>query len=86
MANGNGWVRPVLIGVAIFVLGSVIIGSGTTTIANTVARRGIEVQLNTNTKEIVKQEAAVAKIPVMAEQIKDVKEDVTEVLRILRKK
>ena len=86
MANGNGWVRPVLIGVAIFVLGSVIIGSGTTTIANTVARRGIEVQLDTNTKEIVKQEAAVAKIPVMAEQIKDVKEDVTEVLRILRKK
>ena len=86
MANGNGWVRPVLIGVAIFVLGSVIVGSTSTTIANTVARRGIEVQLSTNTKEIVKQEAAVAKIPVMAEQIKDVKKDVTEVLRILRKK
>ena len=47
MANGNGWVKPVLIGVAIFVLGAAIVGSGRNTIANTVDNAKQQVQVDT---------------------------------------
>ena len=83
--NGNGWVKPVLIGVAIFVLGAVIVGSGTTTIANTVARAGMEVQVNELKADVDEQKANVAKIPVMDERIKDIKEDVGKILNVLEK-
>lgn len=84
MVNGNGWIKY-LIGVAILVTGAVIIGSGTTTIANTVGQKVLEVQVSTNTGEIKEQKDAVSKIPVMAVQISEIKEDVGKILDKLDK-
>ena len=85
MANGSGWAKPILIGVAIFVLGAVIVGSGTATIANTVARSGMEVQVSTLKDTVDEQKTNVAKIPVMAEQISDIIGDVGKILEKLDK-
>ncbi len=85
MANGNGWVKPVLIGVAVLVLASAVIGSTTNTIANSIGRRGLEVEVQAIKEDIDEQNDAVKKIPVMASQIKDIKADVGKILEELRK-
>ncbi len=83
--TGNGWVKPVIVGIAIFVLGAVIIGSGTSTIANTVGRNVLQVELQAVKERVDEQRASVAKIPVMDERIKDIKEDVGKILEALNK-
>ncbi len=85
MANGNGWVKPVLVGVAVFVLGAAIVGSTSNTIANSIGRRGLEVEVHAIKEDVDEQKAAVRSIPVMASQIEDIKEDVGKILEELRK-
>jgi Tfp pilus assembly protein PilO len=77
MANGNGYVRPILIGVAILVIGAAVIGSATTT----VNQRELVVTVATLKEDVDEQKVNVAKIPVMNERIKDIKEDVGKILR-----
>jgi uncharacterized membrane-anchored protein YhcB (DUF1043 family) len=83
--TGNGWVKPVIVGVAIFVLGVVIVGSTTSTIANTVGRNVLQVEVKTLKEDVDEQKANVAKIPVMASQITDIKADVRLILEKLNK-
>ncbi|KKN92445.1 hypothetical protein LCGC14_0209360 [marine sediment metagenome] len=85
MVNGNGWVKPVLIGVAVLVLASAVIGSTTNTIANSIGRRGLEVEVSAIKEDVDEQKEAVRSIPVMASQIKDIKADVGKILEELRK-
>ena len=78
--NGNGWLKPILIGVAILVLGAVIIGSTSSTYSNSMAIGIQSVQLAEVKDDVDEQKANVAKIPVMDERIKDIKDDVKKVL------
>ena len=80
MANGNGWVKPILIGVAIFVLGAVIVGSGTATIANTVAQGRTEVTVSTLKEDVDENSKKTDGIDVMATQISGIQSDVREIL------
>jgi hypothetical protein len=81
--NGNGWLKPVIIGVAVLVLGAAIVGSASNTFSNSVTQRGLEVSLESVRKHVDEQRLAVAKIPVMDERIKDIKEDVKKILEAL---
>lgn len=81
--NGNGWLKPILIGVSIFVLGAAIIGSASNTFSNSMALAQQEVKVEVLEEDVDEQKAAVAKIPVMDERIKDIKEDVKKVLDAL---
>ncbi len=83
--TNNGWVKPVLIGVAIFVLGAVIVSSGSATFSNTVARRGTEVTVSALKVEVAENSKAVQGIDVMASQITDIKGDVRKILDKLDK-
>jgi hypothetical protein len=83
--NGNGYMKPVVIGVAVFVLGAVIVGAGGTSVKNTVVNHEQQVQIDTTKEDMAEQKAAVAKIPVMDERIKDIKEDVAKILEALKK-
>ena len=85
MANGNGWVKPILIGVAIMVVGAAIVGSTSNTINNSINQRGLEVKLDGVKENLNEQKEAVKRIPVMAEQIKDIKDDVGKILEKLDK-
>ena len=81
--NGNGWVKPILIGVAIFVLGAVIVGSGTLTLANTVARAGTEVEISSLKEDVDENTKRTDGIDVMASQINDISEDVGKIREFL---
>ena len=83
--NGNGWVKPIVIGVAVIVLATAIIGSASNTIRNSVNQRGIEVTVSTVKEDVDEQKKAVAEIPVMASQINDIKDDVGKILDKLNK-
>ena len=83
--SGNGLVKTLVSGVAVLVLAAVIIGSGTSTIANTIGRNVLEVEINTVKQRVDEQATNVAKIPVMDERIKDIKEDVGKILEALNK-
>ncbi len=83
--NGNGLLKPILVGVAILVLAAVIIGSTSTTVANSIDQRGMQVELKAVKERVDAQSASVAKIPVMDERIKDIKEDVGKILEALNK-
>ena len=85
MANGNGWVKPILIGVAIMVVGAAIVGSTSNTINNSINQRGLEVKLDGVKENVNEQREAVKRIPVMAEQINDIKGDVGKILEKLDK-
>lgn len=78
--NGNGWLKPVFIGVAILVCAAAIVGAGSNSISNSVNQRGIEVKLEAVEKEVIEQGKAVSKIDVMDERIKDIKDDVRKIL------
>ena len=80
MANGSGWAKPILIGVAIFVLGAVIVGSGTATIANTVAQGRTEVTVSTLKEDVDENSKKTDGIDVMATQISSIQSDVKEIL------
>ncbi len=84
--NGNGWLKTILVGVATLVLGAAIIGSASNTINNSLNQRGFEVSLNAVKEDVYDQKSAVAKIPVMDERIKDIKDDVKKILEALARK
>ncbi len=79
--SGSGWTRTILIGVAIVVISAAVIGSATTT----VNQRGLVVTVATLKEDVDEQKANVAKIPVMDERIKDIKDDVGLILRKMEK-
>ncbi len=83
--NGNGYFKSILIGVAILVLGAAIVGSASNTISNSLNQRGLQVEVVILKEDIAEQKANVAKIPVMDERIKDIKEDVGKILKALEK-
>lgn len=85
MANGNGWLRPILIGIAIMVVGAAIVGSTSNSFNNSINQRGLEVKLDGVKENLNEQKEAVKRIPVMAEQIKDIKDDVGKILEKLDK-
>jgi formiminotetrahydrofolate cyclodeaminase len=81
MVNGNGWVKPILVGVGIIVLSAAIIGSAATTVnlSNVqVTIEGIKEDVDENTERT-------QGIDVMASQINDIKEDVKKILEALNK-
>ncbi len=83
--NGNGWVKPILIGIAVIVVASAIVGSASNTFSNSVTQRVLQVEVSALKEDVSEQKAAVQKIPVMDERIKDIKEDVGKILRKLEK-
>ena len=85
MANGNGWLRPILIGIAIMVVGAAIVGSTSNSFNNSINQRGLEVKVEDLKEDVDEQKEAVKRIPVMAEQIKDIKNDVGKILDKLNK-
>jgi hypothetical protein len=83
--NGNGYLKPIVVGVAIFVLGAVIVSAGGGSINNTIVNSQQQVQVDNLEADMAEQKASVAKIPVMDERIKDIKEDVGKILQALEK-
>ena len=78
--NGNGWIKPIVIGISVFVLGAVVVGAGGGTIKNTITNHEQQVELAGIKERVDEQRAAVAKIPVMDERIKGIQEDVGKIL------
>jgi hypothetical protein len=87
MANGDGtnYLKPILIGVATLVLGAAIVGAASNSISNTVRHTALDVRVEVIEDDVKTQQQAVKDIPVMAEQIKDIKEDVGKILQKLEK-
>jgi len=83
--NGNGWIKPIFVGVAVLVLATAIIGSASNTINNSINQRGLQVAVAEVKEDVDEQKANVAKIPVMDERIKDIKEDVGKILDALER-
>jgi peptidoglycan hydrolase CwlO-like protein len=76
----NGYGKQILVGVAVLVLAAVIIGSGGTTISNTLAQAATEVTVDQLKEDVAENSAITSGIDVMAEQISDIKDDVKKVL------
>ena len=83
--NGNGLMKSIFVGVAVLVLATAIIGSASNTISNSINQSGLTVTVAELKEDISEQKANVAKIPVMDERIKDIKEDVGKILEALKK-
>jgi NhaP-type Na+/H+ and K+/H+ antiporter len=83
--NGNGWLKQVGIGVAIVVVSAVIIGAGSNTIANSMILTKQEVKIEVIETHAENNTKRTESIDVMAEQIKDIKEDVGKILEKLDK-
>jgi formiminotetrahydrofolate cyclodeaminase len=82
MANGNGWVKPVMVGVGIIVLSAAILGSAATTVnLNTV-----QVTLESIKEDVDENTEKTQGIDVMASQINDIKEDVGKILEALKER
>ena len=80
MTNGNGWVKPILVGVAIAVLAAVIIGAGSNTVANSLSLSRQEVKVSTIETSVADNTKKTEGIDVMASQINDIKQDVGKIL------
>ena len=83
--NGNGYTKAIMIGVSIIVLGAVVIGAGGGTIKNTIVNAAQQIDVDNLKAAMAEQKADIAKIPVMDERIKDIKEDVGKILDMLNK-
>jgi hypothetical protein len=83
--NGNGYVKPIGIGVAIILLATAVIGSASNTIRNSVNQRGTEVTVATIKEDVESNTEKTEGIDVMAEQISDIKDDVKKILEKLNK-
>lgn len=83
--NGNGYTKPIVIGVSIFILGAVVVGAGGGTIKNTIVNSSQQIEVDNLKQDMAEQKADIAKIPVMDERIKDIKEDVGKILEMLNK-
>ncbi len=78
--NENGWLKPILVGVAILVLGAAVVGSAKNTFSNSLAIGKQEVKVGVLEAGVAEQRAAVSKIPVMDERIKVIQRDVRKIL------
>ena len=83
--NGNGYTKPIVIGLSILVLGAVVVGAGGGTIKNTIVNSSQQIEVDNLKQDMAEQKADIAKIPVMDERIKDIKEDVGKILEMLNK-
>jgi Tfp pilus assembly protein PilN len=83
--NGNGWLKPIMIGVAIVVLSTVVVGAGGGTIQNTITNHEQQVQVDALKSQVDEQRQSIAKIPVMDERVKGIQEDVRDILDALKK-
>ncbi len=83
--NGNGYTKAIVVGVAILVLGAVVVGAGGGTIKNTIVNSAQQIEVDNLKQDMAEQRADIAKIPVMDERIKDIKEDVGKILKKLNK-
>ncbi len=83
--NGNGYTKAIVVGVSIFILGAVVVGAGGGTIKNTIVNSAQQIEVDNLKQNMAEQKADIAKIPVMDERIKDIKEDVGKILEMLNK-
>ena len=83
--NGNGWVKPVGIGVAIFVLGTAIVVSTGNTFNNSVARAALEVTVDTIKEDVAVNTEVVQGIDVMQRQMDTIEENVGKIWEKLDK-
>lgn len=83
--NGNGWIKPIVIGISVFVLGAVVVGAGGGMIRNTNVNTSQQVQVDALKERVDEQRQSIAKIPVMDERIKGIQEDVRDILDALKK-
>jgi hypothetical protein len=83
--SGNGMTKLIVVGVAIVVLGGVVLGAGGGTIKNTIVNTAQQIEVDNLKDDMQEQKASVAKIPVMDERIKDIKDDVAKILDKLNK-
>jgi hypothetical protein len=83
--SGNGMTKLIVVGVAIVVLGGVVLGAGGGTIKNTIVNTAQQIEVDNLKADMQEQKASVAKIPVMDERIKDIKDDVRKILEKLNK-
>jgi hypothetical protein len=84
--NGNGYVKPIGIGVAIILLATAVIGSASNTIRNSVNQRGTEVTVATIKEDVESNTEKTEGIDVMAEQISDIKDDVKKILEAIEQR
>jgi hypothetical protein len=83
--NGNGWIKPIFVGVAVLVLATAIIGSASNTISNSINHRGLSVAVAEIHDDVDSNTEKTEGIDVMAEQISDIKDDVKKILEALNK-
>ena len=83
--NGSGWLKPIVIGLSVLVLGAVVVGAGGGTIKNTITNHEQQVQVDALKERVDEQRQSIAKIPVMDERIKGIQEDVRDILDALKK-
>jgi hypothetical protein len=82
--SGNGYAKAIIVGVSILVLGAVVVGAGAGSITNTIVNNTQQVEITGLQQDMLEQKASVAKIPVMDERIKDIKDDVGKILQALK--
>jgi hypothetical protein len=82
--GGNGVAKAIIVGVSILVLGAVVVGAGAGSINNTIVNNTQQVEVDSLKQDMLEQKASVAKIPVMDERIKDIKDDVGKILQALK--
>jgi hypothetical protein len=82
--NGNGYAKAIIVGVSILVLGAVVVGAGAGSINNTIVNNTQQIEVDNLKQNMLEQKASVAKIPVMDERIKDIKDDVRKILQALK--
>ena len=83
--NGNGWFKPISIGVAVIVVAAAILGSAGNTFSNSIHAATQDVNIAVIKEDIKEQQELTKGIDVMAEQINDIKENVQTILRKLDK-
>jgi hypothetical protein len=87
METGDtGYTKAIVVGVAILVLGGVVLGAGGGTIKNTIVNSAQQIEVDNLKQDMLEQKVNVAKIPVMDERIKDIKEDVGKILNALEQR
>jgi len=81
----NGWGKQILVGVAILVLGAVIIGSGGATISNTVAQAGTQITVDQLKTDVAENSAITSGIDVMQKQVDTIEKNVGKILEKMDK-
>ena len=78
--NGNGWVKPLSIGVATFVLGAAIVGAASNSISNSIEQGKMEVIVSTIKEDVDANTERTDGIDVMQKQLTIIERDVRKIL------